>query len=76
MITTLRFSKELYTREAIDEVVEAWAEVGTFSVGEEGEHHTVAIESLADEALESDALAEIAGEFGNYLLGVVVNNRR
>ena len=78
MTTLLRLRQEFYPREAIDEAIRDWTEVGIFSLREDesGDHWLVSLESLSDSEVEETAIAELAGELGNYVFGLVVNSRR
>lgn len=82
MAASIRFRKEFYSRETLDQALEDWSEVGTFAVADESDYHVVNLDALAPEddgtenVLTDESGAEVLGEFQNYLLGLEVNNRR
>jgi hypothetical protein len=67
-VTTLRFHRAVYSGPAVDEAVKVFAAYATFALREESEHWVVDLDGGARER-------EIAGELGNYALGLTVKNR-
>lgn len=66
----LRFHREVYAGTAVDEAVKRFGAFAGFELVEEPTHWVVRV-SGADPARE----ARVAGELGNYALGVTVKNR-
>lgn len=69
-MTELRLHRELYSGEAIDAAVEAFAGLARFELREEGEHWLVVIAEC-----DGERDREIAGEFSNYALGLTIEAR-
>jgi hypothetical protein len=69
-MTELRLHRELYDGPAIDEAVKLYARFGTFELAEEPEHWVVRLTAKSD-ARER----QLAGELGNYALGLTVQQR-
>jgi hypothetical protein len=69
-MTELRFHRELYAGTAVDEAVKVFARFGTFDLSEQSEHWVVRITARTP-ARER----QIAGELGNYALGLTIKNR-
>lgn len=63
----LRFHRELYAGEALDEAMKAFADHADFQRAEEGTHWVVDL-TARKPRLER----RIAGELGNYALGLTV----
>ncbi len=72
----IRFNKELYSQEGLDEALQDWSEVGTFSVSDADDHLVVVVESIAEGEMTDDIVAEVLGELENYVLSVEVNRRK
>ena len=69
-MTELRFHREIYRGTAVDEAVKVFAPHATFDLVEEKEHWLVRITGKS-EARER----RIAGELGNYALGLTMKAR-
>jgi hypothetical protein len=67
---TLRFHKDVYVGEAVDEAVKTFDRFATFTLSDEGAHWVVALEAKRPE-LE----LRIAGELSNFALGLTVKHR-
>jgi hypothetical protein len=63
----LRFHREIYRGTSIDEAVKVFASYATFKLQEEAQHWVVQVEASA-----KDRERRIAGELGNYALGLTV----
>jgi hypothetical protein len=63
----LRFHRDIYRGPSIDEAVKLFALHATFALKEEPEHWVVAITASKPEREK-----RVAGEFGNYALGLTV----
>ena len=63
----LRLHRELYRGTAVDEAVKVFTRYGTFDLAESPEHWIVRIESK-----NSARERQLAGELGNYALGLTV----
>jgi hypothetical protein len=63
----LRFHREIYRGTSLDEAVKVFAAYATFELKEEPEHWLVRISAAAPERER-----RIAGELGNYALGLTV----
>lgn len=70
-MTTLRFNRELYDGFAVDEAVKVFASFARFELREEPTHWVVELGVDGDAAREQ----KIAGELGNYALGLTVRKR-
>lgn len=70
-MTALRLHRELYQGKAIDEALGVFAPHGTFERKEEPSHWVVEITARSTERER-----RIAGELGNYALGLTVKGRR
>jgi hypothetical protein len=70
-VTELRFHKRVYAGTAVDEAVKVFGPYATFALREEPEHWIVAL-TAADPKRER----RVAGELGNYALGLTVRDRR
>lgn len=66
----VRFQRELYRGEAVDQALGVFAEHGTFARREEPAHWVVEITSRTPERER-----KIAGELANYALGLTVKER-
>lgn len=64
-MTELRFHRTLYKGEAVDEAVKRFAGFGTFELREEPDYWVVEIQG-------GDRERRIAGELGNFALGLTV----
>jgi hypothetical protein len=67
-MTELRFSRDVYAGEAIDEAVKTWGRFAEFSLRETDEHWIVEVTPKHEAATR-----QIIGEFGNYVLGLTVD---
>jgi hypothetical protein len=67
-VTELRFHREIYAGEAIDEAVKTWSSFAEFELSESDQHWIVKLTPK-----HPDAAARIIGEFGNYVLGLTVD---
>ena len=67
---TLRFHRQLYDGKAVDSAVKQFEGFGTFALSEEPDYWVVAIGGAAGEEL-----AELAGELGNFALGLTIQQR-
>lgn len=69
-MTEVRFHREIYRGTAVDEAVKALAAYATFDLAEEKDHWVVRVSA-------KDARRErrVAGELGNYALGLTVKAR-
>ena len=69
-MTELRFHRDLYLGESVDEAVRVFEGHAAFEL-EEGESHWIVRVTAGDAAFERT----VAGELGNYALGLTVKNR-
>ena len=60
---TVRFHQSLYTEEAIAEAAATFAELATFAVRSDGEHHVVEVSGIA-----RDVDGDVVAEFCNFAL--------
>lgn len=67
-MTELRFSREVYAGEAIDEAVKTWSNFAEFELSETEAHWVVKVTPKHESAAR-----QIIGEFGNYVLGLTVD---
>ena len=67
-MTELRFPREVYAGEAIDEAVKVWGKFAEFALSETEHHWVVAVTPKHESASR-----QIIGEFGNYVLGLTVD---
>lgn len=67
-MTELRFHREVYVGEAIDEAVKTWSNFADFELSETEAHWVVKVTPKHEAAA-----ARIIGEFGNYVLGLTVD---
>ena len=67
-MTELRFHREIYSGEAVDEAVKTWARFAEFELSEADEHWVVKLTPKHEAASR-----QIIGEFGNYVLGLTVD---
>jgi hypothetical protein len=70
-VTTLRLHRDLYQGPALDEALGLFAEHGTFERKDEPLHWVVHITARTPERER-----RIAGELGNYALGLTVKGRK
>ncbi|MCA9681467.1 MAG: HxsD-like protein [Myxococcales bacterium] len=64
----LRFSREVYAGEAVDQAVKTWSRFADFELSQTDEHWIVKLTPK-----HADAARQIIGEFGNYVLGLTVD---
>ena len=67
-MTELRFSREVYAGEAVDEAVKTWSRFAEFELVQTDEHWVVKVTPK-----HQDAARQIIGEFGNFVLGLTVD---
>ena len=67
-MTELRFPREVYAGEAIDEAIKTWSRFAEFECSESDEHWIVKLT-----AKHEGAARQIVGEFANYVLGLTVD---
>ena len=67
-MTELRFPREVYAGEAIDEAVKTWSQFAEFELSETEDHWVVKVTPKHEAASR-----QIIGEFGNYVLGLTVD---
>lgn len=67
-MTELRFPREVYAGEAVDEAVKVWGKFASFELTETDDHWVVKIDPKHE-----GAARQIIGEFGNYVLGLTVD---
>jgi len=70
-VTTLRLPRDLYPGSALDEALGVFAEHGTFERKDEPSHWVVHITARSPERER-----RVAGELGNYALGLTVKGRK
>ena len=66
-MTELRFHRGIYSGLAVEEAVKLFAQYAVFRVREEPDHWVVEVEGGARER-------RVAGELGNYALGLTVKH--
>ena len=64
----LRFPREVYAGEAVDEAVKVWSKFADFELRETEDHWVVEVRPKHESAAR-----QIVGEFGNYVLGLTVD---
>jgi hypothetical protein len=67
-MTELRFHREIYSGEAVDEAVKTWSNFAEFALSETEQHWVVSVTSKHEAAA-----GRIVGEFANYVLGLTVD---
>ncbi len=67
-MTELRFHREVYSGEAVDEAAKTWSRFAEFSLRETDEHWVVELTPKHEAAAR-----QIVGEFTNYVLGLTVD---
>jgi hypothetical protein len=67
-VKELRFHREIYAGEAIDQAVKTWAAFAEFELSESDQHWIVKLTPKHEAAA-----TRIIGEFGNYVLGLTVD---
>ena len=67
-MTELRFHREVYVGEAVDEAVKTWARFADFELSETDDHWVVKVTPKHESASR-----QIVGEFANYVLGLTVD---
>jgi hypothetical protein len=67
-VTELRFPREVYAGEAVDEAIKTWSRFAEFELAESPEHWIVKVTPKHE-----DAARQIVGEFGNFVLGLTVD---
>ncbi len=68
---TVRFHRSLYTEEAIAEAAATFAELATFAVRTDGDHHIVDVSGIA-----RDVDGDVVAEFCNFALANSARGRR
>ncbi len=80
-MTLLRFHRTVYSGKALDEAVKRFAAFAAFELSEEPDHWVVQLTGLGPPTQvgvgRDDAARErqVAGELGNYALGLTVQKR-
>jgi hypothetical protein len=69
-MTTLHFSREVYSGEAIDQAVKTWSRFADFGLRETADEWIVVLETRPE--YEAHA-RRIVGEFGNAVLGMTID---
>ena len=67
-MTELRFHREIYSGQAVDQAVKTWSSFADFELSETDDHWVVKVTPKHE-----SATAQIIGEFGNYVLGLTVD---
>ena len=67
-MTELRFPREVYAGEAVDEAVKTWSRFADFELSETEDHWVVRVTPKHESAAR-----QIVGEFGNFVLGLTVD---
>ena len=75
-MSAIRFSKEFYAQEVVAEAIQAWGEIGVFTIDDQEAHFVVALESLAEGEMTDDVATQVLGEFQNFVLGLEAGKRR
>ena len=74
---TVRYNKEFYGHEVVAEAIQAWGEIGTFALDDDEEGYlVVALDSLAEGEPTDEVVAQVLGEFQNFVLGMEAGRRR
>ncbi len=68
-MTEVRFHRDVYRGTAVDEAVKVFGSYATFELREEPQHWVVQISAATPERER-----RVAGEFGNYALGLTVKS--
>jgi hypothetical protein len=66
-MTTVKFHKAVYDGKAVDEAVKVFAAFASFTLREEPDHWVVDV--------DGERARRVAGELGNYALGLTVKNK-
>jgi len=66
----LKFHRDLYQGEQIDAAVKLYEKFGDFTLATEGEHFVVRMEAKSE-----GRERRLAGELGNYALGLTIQQR-
>ncbi len=74
-MASLRFNKKIYSKVAIDQAAEAYAEVLQVSLRSKGAYHEVELQSPTGKA-GKDVSPGLASEFANYVLYATLIARR
>jgi hypothetical protein len=69
-VTEIRFHREIYDGKAVDAAVKVYEAYAQFELREEASHWVVQL-TASDEARER----RVAGELGNYALGLTMRDR-
>jgi hypothetical protein len=69
-VTELMFNRELYQGTAVDEAVKLFAGLAAFELAEAPRHFIVRVTASTPERER-----KVAGELGNYALGLTVKHR-
>jgi len=69
-VSELRFHRDLYSGEAVDAAVHAFADLARFELREEGAYWVVEVSEC-----DGERDREIAGELSNYALGLTIRAR-
>ena len=69
-MTELKFDRQIYAGTAVDEAVKTFAGFAAFELREEPQHWVVQLTATTPERER-----QVAGELGNFALGLTVKNR-
>ena len=75
-MSAIRFNKEFYAQEVVAEAIRAWGEIGVFTIDDQEKHFVVALESLTEGEMTDAVVAQVLGEFQNFVLGLEAGKRR
>lgn len=67
----LLFHRSLYSKKALEKALEEFRETAMFSMAKQGDYWVVAVEQVS----EDTSLDELIGEFENYVLGAMLEQR-
>lgn len=67
----LLFHRSLYSKKALERALEEFRETAMFSMAKRGDYWVVAV----DQVSEDTSLDELIGEFENYVLGAMLEQR-
>ncbi len=75
-MNALRFHKDFYSKRALTDAVDAFAEVARFTVSQEGEYWVLSLETVVDGDDSADTLAAIVGSLQNHALANIVRGKQ
>lgn len=67
----LLFHRSLYSKKALEQALKEFRETAMFSMAKQGDYWVVAV----DQVSEDTSLDELIGEFENYVLGAMLEQR-